>query len=160
MSIDLETVVSLVAFLLISFSASLIGNFATQSSVNDWFLTLTSPPYNPPRWLIPITWTLIYIMIGIAGFLVWQSRNEHDIAPVLAVFGIQLVLNALWPVCFFYLQAIGWAFVEICLLWASVLGFIVLSWSVSQVAAYLFVPYLLWLTYAGYLNLMYWFLNG
>lgn len=146
-------------FIFISFGAAFIGRIATQSSVNDWFRTLTEPPYDPPGWIIPIVWLVLYLMIAIAGFLVWEQNEAHDILPAMSIFAVQILLNALWPVLFFGLHELGWAFVEICLLWTSAASFIVLSWSISRVAAYLFVPYGIWLAYAGYLNFMYWYLN-
>lgn len=159
MAINRDDVLTLAVFMLISLTAWGIAGLATQSSVNDWFPTLSSPPYNPPRWLIPVAWIILYLFIGIAGFLVWRQKNSSDIVTVMTVFGLHLILNMGWPILFFGLQEIGWAFLELCLFWISVVSFIVLAWPISRWAAYLFVPYALWLTYAGYLNFMYWYLN-
>jgi translocator protein len=122
----------------------------------QWYLTLNKPSWTPPGWVFPVVWTTLYVMIAIAGYLVWQVKGW---SPVVIVWGTQLLLNALWSWIMFGQKKIGLALGDIVLMWIAIAAFIVLAWPVSRTAAYLFMPYLLWVSIAFTLNLRIWQMN-
>ena len=117
---------------------------------------LAKPPWRPPNWLFGPAWTVLYAFIAISGWLVWRAAGWPDAAAALAVYGIQLLLNAGWSPMFFGLRRPDWAFYELLGLWASILATIVVFYPISSMAALLLVPYLFWVTFAGALNLSIW----
>ena len=122
-----------------------------------WYETLTKPSWTPPNWAFPVVWTILYIMIGIAGWLVW---NIAGFSLALVLWVIQLVLNAAWSGLFFGLRRMDLAFVDACALWLAVAAFIVAAFPISVWAALLFLPYLVWATIAAVLNLTVWKMNA
>lgn len=148
--------------------AGIIGSFFTISAIPDpstssgqaWYAGLVKPVLNPPAWVFGPAWTTLYALMGIAAFLVWKNGWERkDIRIALGVFSLQLFLNAIWSIIFFGLQSPGWAFVDLVALWLSIIWTIVVFYKISKPAAYLFVPYILWVSFAGYLNYSIWTLN-
>lgn len=137
-----------------------LSSFATQSSVNDWYLTLNKPSFNPPNWLFAPVWTVLYILMGIAAGWVWGKGFHHKYVKTgLYHFGFQLLLNALWSIVFFGLKSPFYAlWIILALLIMLVLT---IKWFkvVSKVAAILLVPYLLWVCFAALLNYKIWELN-
>lgn len=150
----------LVGFFLVTFAAAAIGGLSTSSGVRDWYPTLAKPTWTPPAWLFGPAWTLLYICIAIAGFLAWRRAGFAGAKWTLALFAVQLILNATWSWIFFGLHQPGWAFGEIVLLWASILATTAALFTISTWAGVLFVPYLLWVTFAAGLNFAIWRLNG
>ena len=137
-----------------------LSGFATAQGVRDWYPTLVKPSFNPPSWVFGPVWTLLYLMMGIAAFLVWQKGWESEaVKTALVLFAIQLILNGLWSVLFFGMRSPGLAFAEILLLWISIGGTIVLFWRVAPVAGMLLLPYQAWVTFAAVLNGAIWTLN-
>ena len=137
-----------------------LSSFATQSSVNDWFVTLNKPSFNPPNWVFAPVWTVLYIMMGIAAGLVWAKGFHHLwVKTALYHFGFQLLLNASWSIVFFGLKEPFWALVVIITL--LILLVLTIRWFriVSTIAAWLLVPYLLWVCFATALNYKIWELN-
>lgn len=122
----------------------------------DWYFNLKKPSWTPPSWAFPVVWSLLYICIGYAGWLVW---DEVGLGFAVIVWGAQLALNAAWSWLFFGRRRMDHAFAEVLVLWASIALFIVLAWPISQLAAYLFMPYLLWVTIAATLNRVVWRMN-
>ena len=161
MDVKIIKYIKLAASLIICLSAGAIGSVFTSSSVDSWYRTLNKPPFNPPSWLFAPVWTALYIMMGISLFLVWSSkstqRNKKNIA--LSFFAVQLFLNMMWSALFFGLQNPLLAFVEIILLWIAIIITIALFIKISATAAYLLVPYLLWVTFAAVLNYSIFLLN-
>ena len=152
---------ALVVFIVACFSAALIGSIFTASSIPVWYENLLKPSFSPPNWLFGPVWTVLYLLMAVAGWLVWQQRGRNPtIALPLALFGIQLVLNTLWSVLFFGLQAPGTALVEIIVLWAAILATLLSFRQVSKGAGWLLVPYLAWVSFAAVLNFEIWRLNG
>lgn len=121
-----------------------------------WYDGLAKPSWNPPDWAFPVVWSILYIMIAVAGVLVWRAEGW---GTAMAFWAAQLVLNALWSALFFGARRMDWAFYEVVLLWLSIIGFIVTAWPVSATAALLFVPYLAWVTTAAALNRTVWRMN-
>lgn len=133
------------------FLAAVIGSIFTASSVGNWYQTLQKPFFNPPGWIFGPVWTLLFFLIGCSLYLVWQSDKEGKKKAYL-IFGIQLVLNVLWSSLFFGLQNPGFAFAEIIILWIFIIWNIVIFRKFSSAAAWLLVPYLIWVSFAVYLN--------
>lgn len=138
-----------------------VSGMVTRESVTTWYPTLEKPSFNPPNWLFAPVWTALYIIMGIAGALVWDriDTDEENVKKGLRFFFIQLVLNALWSYLFFGLKNPMIAFVEIILLWLMIYETFVQFHKVNKTAAYLFIPYLLWVTFAMVLNGSIWWLN-
>jgi len=145
---------------LLCLAVGFLSSFATQSSVNDWFVTLHKPSFNPPNWLFAPVWTLLYILMGISAGLVWAKGFYHLwVKKALYHFGFQLLLNALWSIVFFGLKEPFWGFlVIVALLITLVLTFIHFK-VVHKTAAYLLIPYILWVSFATALNYKIWVLN-
>jgi benzodiazapine receptor len=146
----------LAVFLMACFGAAALGGLATGPSVRDWYPTIVKPSWTPPSWLFGPVWTLLYAMMGVAGWLVWRRVGWSG---ALMWFAAQLLLNATWSPVFFGLHQLGWAFVNIVLLWVAIAGTTVAFWRVSPVAGWLLVPYLAWVTFASALNFAIWRLN-
>jgi len=142
----------------VSLSAGAIGGIFTSSAIPTWYANLAKPDFNPPNWLFGPAWTVLYILMGIALYLVWTSSKEDKKFAYVA-FCVQLVLNALWSIIFFGAHEFGWAFLEIAILWLAILTTIIAFYRVSKPAAYLLIPYILWVTFAAILNYGVWKLN-
>jgi tryptophan-rich sensory protein len=121
-----------------------------------WYANLNKPSWTPPNWLFPVAWSVLYLLIAIAGWKVWQVEG---IKTALIVWGISLLINMSWSYIMFERKEIGLALVDLILLWISIVAFMVLAWPVSQTATYLFIPYLMWVSIAGALNFSVWRLN-
>jgi translocator protein len=121
-----------------------------------WYEALNKPWWTPPNWVFPIAWTILYTMIGYAGWRVWKADG---ITAAVIVWGIGLVLNAAWSWLMFDQHQIGWSMIDLAGMWVSIAAFIWLAMPIDKNAAYLMVPYLIWTTYAGALNLWIWLNN-
>lgn len=126
----------------------------------DTFETLNQPPLSPPGWLFPVVWTVLYILMGVASYLVLASGKSQDIVRQSLVFyGVQLAFNFLWPILFFSLSAYLFAFIWLVVLWLLILVTTVQFYRIEKPAGYLLMPYLIWVAFAGYLNLGIYLLN-
>lgn len=137
-----------------------LSSFATQSSVNDWYLTLNKPNFNPPNWIFAPVWTSLYILMGVAAGIVWSKGFHHIwVKTALYHFGFQLLFNALWSIVFFGFKSPSWALLVILLLLTLII--LTIKWFkvVSKTAAFLLIPYLLWVLFASLLNYKIWELN-
>ena len=131
----------------------------TQSAMRD-FAALDQPPLSPPGWLFPVVWTILYILMGIASYLVLTTgKSQESIRRALILYGIQLAFNFLWPIFFFSLSAYLFAFIWLVALWLLILVTTISFYRISDIAGYLMIPYLIWVTFAGYLNLGIYLLN-
>ncbi|MBR3640965.1 MAG: tryptophan-rich sensory protein [Oscillibacter sp.] len=124
------------------------------------FSSLNQPPLSPPAWLFPVVWTILYLLMGIASYLVFREPRSERPREALWLYGAQLVFNFLWSIVFFNLGWYLFAFLWLVCLWALILLTIGSFRRVSRTAARLLLPYLLWVTFAGYLNLGVWILNA
>ena len=121
---------------------------------------LIQPPLSPPGWLFPVVWTILYILMGIASYLVLTTgKSQESIRRALILYGIQLAFNFLWPIFFFSLSAYLFAFIWLVALWLLILATTISFYRISDIAGYLMIPYLVWVTFAGYLNLGIYLLN-
>lgn len=130
-----------------------VAGLLTRNSMQV-FEGLQQPPFAPPGVLFPIVWTILYALMGIASYLIYTSgKDPEEVSSALTVYGVQLVVNFLWPIVFFRFGWYTFAFFWLILLWVLVIYTILLFYRISKPAAWLMVPYLVWLTYAAYLNL-------
>ena len=145
---------------LVCLAIGFLSSIATQSSVNDWYLTLDKPYFTPPNYLFAPVWTALYIMMGVAAGIVWSKGYHHIwVKTALYHFVFQLLLNALWSIVFFGLKnPLGGMIVILALLTMIILT---IKWFrvISKPAAYLLVPYVLWVVFASALNYKIWELN-
>ncbi|MBE5883857.1 MAG: tryptophan-rich sensory protein [Lachnospiraceae bacterium] len=124
------------------------------------FEQLNKPPLSPPGFLFPIVWTILYTLMGIASYLIFSANaNREDINNALTVYALQLAVNFFWSIFFFNLRWYLFSFFWLILLWVLILDTIILFFRISKPAAYLLIPYLIWVTFAGYLNLGIFLLN-
>ncbi len=130
-----------------------LGGWATAQSVKTWYPTLNKPAFNPPNWLFAPVWTTLYILIGIAAYLVWVKRDQITHFPrTVAIYLIQLILNLAWSFIFFYLHEIGFAMAEIILLLIVIVINAVTFYRIDKRAGLLFIPYILWVSFASFLT--------
>ncbi len=127
----------------------------------DIYSDIVQPPLAPPAILFPIVWTILYTLMGIGAALVWNKKEEQpkEVQDALIVYAVNLFMNFLWSIIFFNMRAFLFSFIWLVLLWVVILIMILKFRKVSPVAAYLQIPYLLWVTFAGYLNLAIFLLN-
>jgi len=156
---DRESWLSLIPFVVVCFLAAAIGALATNSSVKTWYPQLRRPEWTPPNWLFGPVWTALYLMMALSAWLAWRSSISGVPRFALILFGIQLVLTALWSVVFFGLRKIGPAFAEVLLLWMMLIATAVAFLPLSLLAAWLLIPYIAWVGFASYLNYRIWQMN-
>ena len=143
----------LIASIIICQLAGIIGAIFTTPSISGWYTNLNKPFFNPPSWLFGPVWTLLYLLMGISLFFVWNQKKGVKTKTALIIFAIQLGLNALWSIIFFGLHSPLVAFLEIIVLWLFIILTIIKFFPISKISAYLLIPYLLWVSFAGFLNL-------
>ena len=141
--------------------AGIIGSVFTVSSIPTWYAALTKPALNPPNWIFGPVWTTLYFLMGVALYLVWTSKRgtEPQRKQALWIFFIQLALNTAWSIIFFGLESPGVALIEILIMWSAIAWTIKLFYPLSKLAAYLLIPYILWVSFATYLTYSIWILN-
>ena len=138
--------------------AGIAGSFFTVSSIPTWYSTLIKPALNPPAWIFGPVWVTLYALMGISLWLVWRS-NSSEKRRAIWLFIVQLVLNAIWSPIFFGAHSISNALAVIVLLWAAIVLTILIFKRISKPAAWLLLPYILWVSFAAYLNFAIWILN-
>ena len=145
----------------VSFCASFVGSAATFPGDSfSWYEALKKPIFTPPGWVFGPVWTILYLMMGIAAFLVWQKGvPKSHVRVALVCFMVQLVFNAAWSVIFFGFHSVGLALLEIIFLWLAILATIASFWRVDRVAAGLLLPYIGWVSFAVILNAGIYLLN-
>ena len=145
----------------VSFCASFVGSAATFSGDSfTWYDSLKKPVFTPPGWVFGPAWTILYLMMGIAAFLVWQKGGpKSHVRVALACFVVQLILNAAWSVIFFGFHSAGWALFDIILLWLAIIATVISFWRVDRVSAGLLLPYIVWVSFAVVLNAGIYLLN-
>lgn len=133
--------------------------FGAQFGTGAWYEALAKPPFNPPNWVFGPVWSLLYTGMAVAAWLVWRRRAAHDVALPLALYGFQLLLNAIWSWLFFGMHRMDIAFADILLLDGVVLATLLRFWHIHRAAGALFIPYLAWISFASLLNFSLWWLN-
>ncbi|MBQ6885759.1 MAG: tryptophan-rich sensory protein [Clostridia bacterium] len=131
----------------------------TKDNMN-FYSKIVTPTFVPPGWLFPVVWTILYLLMGVSLYLVWSSEaGIYEKRRALVIFALQLLLNFIWSPIFFNMQWFLMAFIVLVLLWLFTFGMILSFYNISKIAGILQIPYLLWLTFAGYLNLAIYILN-
>ncbi len=148
---------SLTANLAISLGTGIFSALITRNSM-DTYKNLNLPKLAPPSILFPIVWTILFILMGISAYIIYESNSDQK-QSALTIYGIQLLVNFIWPILFFNLGLYLFSFIWIILLWLLIILMINSFKKISNVAAYLQIPYLLWVTFASYLNFMIYYNN-
>lgn len=124
------------------------------------FEEIEKPSLSPPAWLFPVVWTILYVLMGIALYFVITTKTKEDKRPAIISFAVQLFFNFFWSIIFFNVQAFLFAFIWLILLWVAIVANIYFFNKINTTSAKLLIPYLVWVTFAGYLNLGIYILNG
>ncbi len=155
-----RTVLKLLISLLVPQLAGLIGSIFTAPAIPTWYATLEKPSFTPPSWLFAPAWITLFVLMGVAAFLVWRRRlEERQVKIALGIFIVQLILNALWSVIFFGLESVLGGMILIVVLWLAILATMFAFFRISRAAGWLLLPYILWVSFAGVLNFSIWRLN-
>lgn len=142
----------------LTFAAAALAGYGSVSA-KEFYAQLVRPPWAPPSRIFGIVWTVLYVLIGFAAFFVSRRKGQPGLKAALSLYSAQLALISLWPWLFFAWREGFWAFVEIALLWGLALATLVAFWRVSRLAAVLFAPYFLWVSFATVLSWTVWRLN-
>ena len=151
--------VGLIVLLILCFAVAGVGGLVTTPNIPNWYADLAKPSWTPPDWVFGPVWSILYFTMAVAAWLVWRQASLAKATVPMAMFGIQLLLNALWSWLFFGLHSPSTAAVDIVLLWMAIAATTAAFWRQSTVAGILFVPYLAWVSFASVLNLAIWQLN-
>lgn len=147
----------LIGWILVSFAAAAVGGIAARPGA--WYASINKPSWNPPDWVFAPVWTVLFILMGVAAWLVWSRRGEVPVGLALTLFGVQLLLNTLWSWLFFGWHLPGAAFAEVLVFWVMILLTLLAFWQIRPLAGALLLPYLVWVGFASFLNYTLWRLN-
>ena len=173
----------LIISILICQMAGFVGSFFTTPKIQTWYDTINKPSFTPPGSFIGLVWTILFFLMGYSLYLVWDKNWKSEVSEkekkakywnkiteklwkgewreenAVLIFALQLVLNIFWSVFFFGLESPGLAFIEISMLWFAILFTIACFYRISKPAAYLLIPYIAWVSFAGFLNFTVWMMN-
>lgn len=156
----MKSILLLAGCILICYAAAAIGTVFTAQSIPTWYAAQVKPPLNPPNWIFGPVWSILYTMMGIAIFLVIKDGITPGVVKAAVwMFAAQLAFNTLWSVVFFGAKNALFAIPIIALMWGCILGCIILFWGISRPASVMMMPYLLWVSFASYLNVGIYWLN-
>lgn len=151
----------LILAIAIPLAVGFTSGFFTITGVGSWYQTIQRPSWNPPNWIFGPVWTTLYVMMGIALYLIWKADTSSNLKNyAILLFALQLILNFFWSFIFFNQQQPGWAFAEILVLWVLILLTIFAFAKVNKSAAWLLVPYISWVSFASILNYAIWRMNS
>jgi len=151
----------LIAAIFVCQLAGIVGSVFTVPAISGWYGTIQKPLFNPPNWVFAPVWTMLFLLMGISLYIVWSRGLESKKAKIaVSAFGVQLALNIIWSLLFFGLQSPLLAFAEIILLWIAIFATMALFYRISRKAGLLLAPYLLWVSFAAFLNYSVWMLNA
>ncbi len=148
---------ALAVLIVLCFAVAGLGSLATTPNIPNWYVGLVKPAWTPPDWVFAPVWSVLYLSMAVAAWLVWRKGNA--LVP-LTFFAVQLAFNAAWSWLFFGLRSPGAALIDIVLLWVAIAVTTIAFWRRSVVAGLLFLPYLAWVSFAAVLNFVIWRLNG
>jgi benzodiazapine receptor len=147
-------------FIIVCLAAGLIGSIFTFQAIPTWYAGLQKPVFAPPNWVFGPVWTALYVMMGISAWIIYEKGiKKKGVRPALEVFGLQLGLNTIWSILFFGLRSPALGLIGIVALWISIAVTLIRFYRISKPAGYLLIPYLFWVTFAGFLNLAIFLLN-
>lgn len=152
----LKLAISIAIPLLIGF----VGSIFTSMSVDTWYPLLKKPVFNPPNWIFGPVWTLLFILMGLSFYLVWQKGFGGKALLCIGIFALQLLFNFLWSLFFFGLRNPLLAFVDLTVLWILIWINLLVFFRIVKLSGYLLIPYLAWVTFAGILNYSIYVLNN
>lgn len=164
----MKNIIRLVAAIIICQLAGVLGSFFTAPAIDAWYKTLERPFFTPPDWLFAPVWITLYTLLGISLYFIWIKNNETKktekkkkkyIKVSLWIFAIHLVTNAIWSIIFFGLRSPQWALLNIVVLWGLIVWTMARFYKIDKKAAYILIPYILWVTLATALNFEIWRLN-
>lgn len=159
-SMSIKDIGKLLLCVATSLGAGAIGSIFTRQAIPTWYVTLEKPAFNPPNWVFAPVWTLLYILMGVAAFLVWRKGlDNRQVRIALIAFLVQLILNASWSVAFFGLESPSYGLFVIAVLGIAILLTVLAFFRISRAASVLMWPYLLWVAFATVLNVSIWMLN-
>ena len=145
---------------MICLSIGIVGSLFTAPAIPAWYAGLVKPPFSPPNWIFAPAWTLLYILMGISFYLIWKKgTKDKKVRYAIKIFGVQLVLNAVWSPIFFGAKNMFLALIVIILMWFFIGKTIVAFGKINKLASRLLYPYILWVSFASLLNFSVWILN-
>ncbi len=157
---SITKVLIFIACITVTLAVGGIAGVATATSINNWYVYLQKPWFNPPNYLFGPVWTILYLLMGISFFMILTTLSTaKKRTSAVAVFGIQLALNFAWSFIFFKYHQLGWALVEIIAMWISIFTMIIVFSRINKIAAIMQIPYISWVSFATLLNLAIWRLN-
>ena len=148
----MKNLLKLILCILIPLAIGAISGIVTTSKIGTWYKMLNKPFFNPPNYIFGPVWSLLYILMGISFYLILQSTNNEKRSLAISIFVFQLILNFLWSFLFFKYQLLGAAFIEILLLWGSIVYMIIVFYRINKTAGIIQIPYLLWVSFASILS--------
>lgn len=152
--------IKLIAAVALTVVFGAVGGLVTAPEIPVWYAGLTKPSFNPPSWLFAPVWTTLYVLMGISLFLIWKQPVSKERNKAILFFISQFILNMAWSFIFFGMHETGWALVEMIILWLAILLTIFSFTKFSRIAAWLLVPYIVWVSFAMILNVAIWRLNS
>ncbi|HEU5299770.1 MAG TPA: TspO/MBR family protein [bacterium] len=150
----------LAGFIALCLGAGAVGSWFTMPALDVWYAALRKPSWNPPNWVFAPVWTALYLTMAVAAWMVWRRAGVGAARTALILFAVQLILNVAWSALFFALRSPALGVAGIVALWAALVATIVSFGRISAGAAWLMIPYLVWVTFAGALNVAVWRLNA
>jgi len=145
--------------ILIAQLAGLVGSIFTMPAITTWYAELVKPSFTPPSYVFGPAWAMLYTLMGLAAYRIWEKRSASGARRALVLYAVQLVLNVLWSYAFFGLHNPLAGVGVIVLLWIAVFMTMIFFYRVDNTAGWLFVPYVAWISFAGMLNYAVWMLN-
>lgn len=144
--------IALVVSFAVCMGAAFVGGLFTTRAIEEWYRGLRKPSWNPPEWAFGPIWIVLYILMAVSAWLVWEQGGFQAQAMPLVIFAVQLVLNVAWSGIFFYKRMIFAGLIEVLAFWAAILATIIAFWFASPLAAVILLPYIVWVSIASYLN--------
>lgn len=156
----LSSTFKLLISIIVCEAAGIIGSIFTSPSIPTWYANIARPSFSPPNWVFGPVWTILFALMGIAFYMIWKKGfDKKEVRMAALVFGFQLVLNIFWSIIFFGLESPGLAFAEVIFLWIAILATIISFYRIDKTAGYILIPYILWVSFAAFLNYNIWVLN-
>ena len=157
----MNNIAKLIISIVLSVGLGLLGGIFTAPEIQTWFVHLHKPVWNPPNWLFAPVWTTLYLLMGISFYLIWKAKADLDAKRwAVIIFIVQFALNFAWSYIFFKDHQMGWAFVDIIVLWLAIICTIVAFSRINSIAAWLLIPYVCWVSFAAILNYTIWQMNS
>jgi len=156
----IKSIVSLILCIALCQAVGGLGAIFTTPEISGWYASIQKPSFNPPNWIFAPVWTTLFLLMGVSLWLTLKTENSPARKTALVAFAIQLLLNSAWSFLFFKMHSPLAGLIEIIFLWAAILFWILKTYSVSKLGALLSIPYLLWVSFASFLNFWIWKLNA